>query len=319
MLGNQLKTVNPTLQAALLVIKKGGIKNLVRAVYRAAPLLMYLPAHMRMMRVLKAPPVAALVERRPKLGYKYLYRPYLMASLTRKARLAILTHHYSFLADRVADDFFARIYDGEIELWRDDQSSVIATITLAFPVDWEHDYEGDLLVNFHCDGDCIYSLTFTIVPGHVLGLQAAALVLVAAIQGRAGKAERIQNVKDVYAGLSPPMLLLSAVEGIALSLGITMLAGIGLDQQVQKQTWDSERFRFDYDRFWHDVVGERADGMCYIKTLPESYRPIEEIKGKHRKRTLQRRGIRSAIQERCRASFEQQCLKSVSTTGGIPN
>lgn len=315
MFRERLLTVSPTLQAALLVVQKGGLKNLVRAAYRAAPLVRYLPSHLRMMRLLKTPPVSALVERRPKLGYKYLYRPYLVQSLSKKTRLRILDHHYRFLAARVTDDFFARIYDGDVELWRADGDGAVMAITLAFPVYWEHDYEGDLLVNFNCEGKCIYSLTFTIVPGDAIGIPAPNLVLVSAVQGRAGMSDQIQHVKDACDGLSPPMLLLSAVEGIALSLGITVLAGIGLDQQVQKQTWGDDRFGFDYDRFWKEAIGERADGTYYIKALPEAYRPIEEIKAKHRKRTAQRRRIKLSVQESCQSGFDAACLKKKPTEG----
>ena len=299
---------SPTLRAALQVMSKGGISKLIRAMYRAAPLVLYLPAHLRLMRVLNAPPVAELIQRRPKLGYKYLYRPYLVQSLKKKTRLDILEHHYRYLAERVTSDFFSQIYDGEYELWRDLNAGHTASITLAFPVDWEHDYEGDLLLIFKCDDHFIYSVTFSIVPGHAIGIDVEQLVLVTSIQGRAGMADRIKQVKENYGDLSPPMLLLSAIEGVALSLDIHLLAGIGLDQQVQKQTWGNENFTFDYDQFWRKVIGDRANDMYYLKRIPEDYKPLEEIKAKHRKKTQFRRSIKASIQEISRVQFKDKCL-----------
>src|SRR5690606_8622474 len=90
-------SMNPALRAALDVVTKGGLPKLFRAAYRAAPLFLYLPSHLRMMRVLKRRPVSELTIRRPKLGYKYLYRPYLVHSFTRKVRLEVLDFHYRFL------------------------------------------------------------------------------------------------------------------------------------------------------------------------------------------------------------------------------
>jgi uncharacterized protein VirK/YbjX len=305
-------SANPTLLAAVQVVSKGGISKLIRAAYRAAPLLLYLPGHLKMMRVLKAAPVSELLQRRPKLGYKYLYRPYLVQSLSKKQRLEALDHHYRFLAERVKSDFFSRIYDGEYELWQDSQGDCSSTMTLSFPVDWEHDYEGDLLLNFNCNGERIYSLTFSIVPGHAIGLAVDRLILVTAIQGAAGMAERIKLVKESYGDLSPPMLLLSGIEGVALSMDIPLLGGIGLDQQVQKQTWGSDRFMFDYDQFWKQAIGERTEGAYYVRKIPEELRPLEEIKGKHRKKTLLRRRIKASIREIIHLKFEEKCLTKES-------
>jgi uncharacterized protein VirK/YbjX len=307
-----LISANPTLLAAVQVVRNGGISKLIRAAYRAAPLLLHLRGHMRMMRMLKAAPVSELLQRRPKLGYKYLYRPYLVQSLSRRKRLDILDYHYRFLAERVRSEFFSRIYDGEYELWQDSKDECAFTMTLAFPVEWEHDYEGDLLLSFNCNGERIYSLTFSIVPGKALGLKADRLILVTAIQGVAGMAERIKQAKESYGDLSLPMLLLSGIEGIALAMDIALLGGIGLDQQVQKQTWGNERFMFDYDQFWKQAIGDRTDGRYYIRRIPEELRPLEEIKAKHRKKTLLRRGIKATLREAAHHNFEKKCLVTES-------
>lgn len=301
-------SMNPTLRAALDVVTKGGLLKLFRAAYRAAPLMLYLPSHLRMMRILKTPPVSELTARRPKLGYKYLYRPYLVHSFTKKMRLDALDFHYRFLAERVNGDFFARIYDGEYKLWQDVREDVTAEITLSFPVDWEHDYEGDLLLKFKCDGECIYSITFSIVPGCALGRDEEQLIIVTAIQGGAGMAHHIRKIKENYGDLAPPMLLLAGIEGIALALNIRLLAGVGLDQQVQKQTWGNEKFTFDYDRFWNEAIGERSDGIYYVRPVPELLKPLEEVKAKHRKKTQFRRSVKASIREGSQISFEKQCL-----------
>lgn len=305
-------SVSPAWQAAVQVLAKGGISKLIRAACRAAPLLLYLPRHLKMMRVLKASPVSELVQRRPKLGYKYLYRPYLVQSFTKKTRLEALDFHYRFLAERVKNDFFSCIYDSEYELWQDLQDGFSATMTLAFPAEWEHDYEGDLLLSLNCNGQRVYSVTFSIVPGYAIGLGADRLILVTAIQGAAGMADRIKQVKESYGDLSPPMLLLSGIEGIALALDIQLLAGIGLDQQVQKQTWGNEKFTFDYDQFWQQAVGDRTEGKYYIRPIPEELRPLEEIKGKHRKKTILRRSIKASIREAAEFNFKEKCLISES-------
>jgi uncharacterized protein VirK/YbjX len=314
-----ITSTHPTLQAARDVLTKGGITKLIRAAYRAAPLVRYLPEHRRMMRLLQSPPVDQLVARRPKLGYKYLYRPYLVQSFSRKTRLECLDHHYRFLADRVRDDFFARIYDGEVELWRQTKDGWTATITLAFPVDWEHDYEGDLLLNANVRGERIYSVTFSIVSGQTIGVDAGHVALVTAIQGTAGMADRIKDAKEHYGDLSAPVLLLAAIEGVALAMDIPLLAGIGLDQQVQKQTWGDDRFTFDYDRFWTQAAGERTNGSYYTRPVPEQIKPIEEIKGKYRQKTLFRRGIKASIRQASQASFNDQCLNPQFTRRRQPD
>lgn len=300
---------SPTIGAILQVTRKGGVLKLIRAAYRSAPAVFHLPAHFKLMRVMKDPALAPLLARRPKLPYKYLYRPYLVQGFTRKTRLDILIHHYSYLTRNGAEGFFAKILDQGYTLWQDNREGGECSITLGFPIEWEHDYEGDLLLTFRCNGEPVYAITFTLAEGRSLCIDAPQAILVTAIQGTAGKSEAIRNATKCYLDLSPPMLLVSAAEGIGLALKIGMLAGIGLDHQVQKQTWGDDRFIFDYDKFWTRLIGERNSDIFYLNRIPPALKSIDEISAKHRKKTLLRRDIRLGIQEAVKRNFEAHCLK----------
>lgn len=316
--------MSPTIQAVRLVTGKGGILKLVRAAYRAAPLLLYLPSHIKLMRTLTNPYVSGLTNRRPKLAYKYLYRPYLVQCFSRKDRLLQLQHHYAFLSERVTREFFAKIFDANYTLWEERHEDTVCSITLAFPVEWEHDYEGDLLLTFLCNDRPIYTLTFTIAAGRLLDIDSEQVILVTAIQGKAGTTDLIRLATKHYHDLSPPMLLVAAAEGVALSMDIRALAGIGLDQQVQYQTWGNDRFRFDYDEFWRGMIEERTNGIFYLQPIPAPQKAIEEIRSKHRKKTLLRRQIKAGIRSTVQLNFQKECLRSssreqsISPSGLIP-
>lgn len=77
---------------------------------------------------------------------------------------------------------------------------------------------------------------------------------------------------------------------------------------MQKQTWNNENFTFDYDRFWSQAIGERAESGYYLRSIPEQLKPLEEVKAKHRKKTILRRSIKASIREAIQFSFNKKCL-----------
>jgi uncharacterized protein VirK/YbjX len=304
-----LNRTSPTLGAIFWMTKNAGILKLIRAAYRSLPALMLFPAHIRLMRVMRSPIFASLLVCRPKLPYKYLYRPYLVQAFSRKTRLKILTHHYSFLSQHASEMFFEHILNEGYTLWKEVKDGMEDSIVLGFPLEWEHDYEGDLLLTFKHNGAPLYSVTFTLSQGDAFGVDVPCAILVTAIQGVAGKAEAIRYAAKRYHDLSPPVLLMSAVEAIGMALDIRMVAGVGLDQQVQKQTWGDDHFVFDYDRFWTSLVGERnADGF-YLSRIPLPLKPIEDVRSKHKKKTALRRVARASIQEMVEMNFSTHCLR----------
>lgn len=300
-------TLWPTLQLIPQVFRKRGLLS-VRACFRAMLILSNLPGHIELLRVLAAPSIAGLVGRHPRLGYRYLI-PYLAHNLSRKTRLTILTNHYRKLKDCFNENVLVQVYEDSPVLWQECLDGHALRITLSFPQ--EHDYEGDLRLDFKSDDVTLYAMTFTITPGHALQVDSDQALLISAIQGASGKVDLLRQVTKICHGTSPLYLLLAAVEAVALSLGIGMLAGVGREQQIARRREENAIRFFDYDGFWADLSAEKASGDFYRTPVPFPEKPIELLKSNRRSRALRRRELRNRISEQVQACFMHRFLKRV--------
>lgn len=298
-------TFGPTLKLIHQVLKKRGLLS-VRACFRAMLILPNLPGHIELLRVLAAPPIADLVRRHPRLGYRYLI-PYLAHNLSRKSRLTILTNHYRKLKDRLNENALVQIYEDSPVLWKECLGDQTLRITLSFPQ--EHDYEGDLRLDFKSGDVTLYAMTFTIAPGQALHVDSDQVLLISAIQGASGKVDLLRQITKICHGTSPLYLLLAAVEAVALSLGIGMLVGVGREQQIARRRGENAIRFFDYDGFWSDVSAEKTSGDFYRTPVPFPEKPIELLKSNRRSRALRRRELRNRISEQVQVRFTQRLLK----------
>lgn len=309
---NILRTsFEPTVRLIRQIAGYGSPYRLLRAGFRVMALFLNLPGHLELLRVTAHSGVIGLTRRQPKLPYKYLASSYLVKSFSRDTRLRILIHHYRFLASRAKGDFLVRVTESGYPLWEECMDGHAFKVTLACPPS-EHEFEGDLLLLFWSGSVPIYSITFTLSEGRTIGVASDRVLLVTAIQGMAGKIDLIRQATRICQD-TPAHLLLAAAEAIAVSLDIGMLAGIGLDQQVQRQVDDNPRFKFDYDEFWRSIVGERTNSIFYLLPVPFPQKPIESVRSKHRSREVRRRQLKGRISESVRISFRQNCLKDADS------
>lgn len=304
------KLIHTSIGAAFEVLRHlshGGISRSLRAARLAMPILMHLPGHFELVRVMSHPNVLELSRHRPKLLYKYLTE-YLAADISRRTRLSALTHHYNFMKDRVRNDFMGRLFGGRYVLWESVIDNTPLSISLAYPGE-DHDFEGELRLFFENDAIPVYSITLTVVAGTSLGIGGEPVLLIGAVQGAGGKLELIKEATKACDD-APPSFLLAAAEGLATALNIKKLAGVSLKRQVQKKLlFDDLHFRFDYDKFWAPLTDEKIGGF-YLLPVPIPEKPLEQVKSNRRSRALRRRALKEQIAQRVQISFQEQCLIS---------
>src|SRR5256885_7799558 len=99
---------------------------------------------------------------------------------------------------------------------------------MAFPV--ANHNEGDLSLVFQSDHTDIYTLSFTIGPGDVAGLDADHAIYIGRLQGTAGEVPLIQETAKDCRGILPSALLLRATGGGAPAPPLRGLVRIGADR-----------------------------------------------------------------------------------------
>jgi len=218
-----------------------------------------------------------------------------------------LINHYTFLKDRVEQGFFRKIVEGRPELWKHLVSNRHVRICMAFPV--ANHNEGDLSLVFQSDHTDIYTLSFTIGPGGVAGLDADHAMYIGRLQGTAGELQLIKETMKDCRDISPAALLLAATEGVATALELGDIVGIGADVQISASA-DSrpEGLVHGYDEFWVASGGLRLGRNMYHLAVPLPEKPIKTIKRNHRSRALRKRAFKKLVSEQVCREFSALAL-----------
>ncbi len=256
---------------------------------------------------------AAFFNQQPQVAHKYL-GGYLAKQFDRRSRHEIMCHHYSFIEARVNATFYKKLLGDEIVLWSHRDAETIVEISLSF--DKCYSYEGDLSVLFRANGATIYEVSFTIVPGRLIGATTAPAVLVARVQGCKEQFTAIKRATKLCCDISPPYLLLAAVQGLATALNIDNIAGLsGKDQLTLDLDTAS---RFDYDKFWTDFQAVPTLLNFFMFRAAYPGKPIEQINASHRRRARRKRQFKKQIAAHVGASFAKNFLEPDSAVDYRP-
>jgi uncharacterized protein VirK/YbjX len=122
-------------------------------------------------------------------------------------------------------------------------------------------------------------------------------ILVACIQGRRGCLDQISRAARDCVDTSPALLLLSAVEGMAMAWRIGTICGVSDDEQLSKDVEGKQPgIWFEYDLFWESHCGDRCKGW-YQLSVPLPHKPLSSASADNRKRIRRRRRFREALRD----------------------
>jgi uncharacterized protein VirK/YbjX len=281
--------------------------------YKAASkmlgLTLNLPRHIALSRLLEAAGVLNREYFYSGIRYRYLRNYYLGGGFAVADRLQVAIQHYEYVDRHFQPEFLTACRREGHVLWSRSHDDVKLDIALRFPS--RFNYDGDLCLSMEMNGASLYCMTFSIAPGEVLRAAEPQVLLIAAIQGLAGRIEEIRRVTEICDNIAPPQLLLMAAEALSAALGIKAMVGIG-QGHMPAPTVEQGRGQFDYDAFWSAVAGA-ADGDFYRMPLPFTDKPIESIAAKHRNRARKRRELRDALRHdialQSHANLARTCLR----------
>jgi uncharacterized protein VirK/YbjX len=270
------------------------------------PLIPAILGQRKLRRLLNQPSLGALRAEHPEIVYRPYLR-YLATSFTKTARRAALYHHYATLAARVSNTFFAELLQQRPLLWQMRVGADLFDIRISFTCKLHH--EGDLQLIFLRNSEPLYYLAFTITPGSLVGCTADDVMLIARLQGIAGNFEAIRGATRACMDVSPPALLMAALQGIGKALNIGMIAGVTNKEQLTAHMGADRHVYFDYDAFWSTYVGNAAEKF-YVIRVPIPEKPLAQISTMHRRRTRLKRQFKREV-----AAVAAAALRSRLGTG----
>jgi uncharacterized protein VirK/YbjX len=167
------------------------------------------------------------------------------------------------------------------------------------------------------DGEIIYTSSFVLVPGALLKIDTNSALLVVRQQGSRGKFKAIAKATKDLMDLTPQFILFSALQGIAIALGIGYIGSVSGARHISNTDPDSPLFRKAYDEFMvsQGAVGSSED--MFRLQVPIREKPVKYIKRDHRARALRKRRFRSHIVHDVRG-FLSQSLRADFSPGKGP-
>lgn len=247
-------------------------------------------------------PYKAIINKNPLILCKFTGE-YLADFITTKNRLNALSHHYSQMARFFRAPKFAQDLQNGITLWSTTKEEDTFSILLNLPN--LTCLEGELCLDFHLNHTSICVLTFTIVPGSILGLQAEEVLFIGGSQGIAGASEKIRYAAKRNNEIWPLTMLVIALQAMGKAVDIPLLAGIAAQNHATTSVrTNTTKYLSTYDDFWEANGGIRHDTVhLFSTTLHE--KPIEQIARNHRCRTKRKRAIKNELMNEILATFEQ--------------
>ncbi|MVN77933.1 DUF535 domain-containing protein [Hymenobacter sp. HMF4947] len=254
----------------------------------------------RMQNLLERFPLDPLLDKQAKFPYKYLGH-YAASSFSRSARLDAILNHYQFLAATLGEEVFTTIAHQPV-IWEMRCGEDLFTVTLSYPT--LAGFEGELSVSLRLNSTLVQMVTFVIVPGTIVGTATEQALLISQVQG-AKDSSLMRYATKSLGDITPATVLINAVYGLAVSLGITCAVGISSEQQLGA----GPKHYFDYDAFWQQFAGEPTTSKLFLLPIPTPEKPLASIKSNHRARTQRKRDFKQEIRDTVALFFHNMLVE----------
>ena len=223
-------------------------------------------------------------------------RDYLAANLTGQARRQCFLHHYEYLTETLSNAALGLLVRNGVTLFRSRPDEVEYSILMHNP--FRGAYEGELSLFFLAGPDALFVLSFTIVPGAVVGLEDERVLLVARMQGQSRSPAAIRLAAKENSDVSPQAILFAALQGIARAIGVERIVGVKADNLVAYEPDKAQILENAYDSFYGSVGASGPHNGFYVWSASTPEKPLNQVKPGHRLRTKAKRGFKAMVAER---------------------
>ncbi|MDR3792567.1 MAG: DUF535 family protein [Terracidiphilus sp.] len=250
----------------------------------------------RVLCVLGSPAYESLLRAYPRTPYKYLEEKYLALGFSLRARAASLLCHYQSMLNYLPGEILEQLPAGETTLIEAPGDLCECRVTLGGHGLFQD--EGELALRFRADGQELFILSFSVVPGWVLRMGSERAILIARLQGAPGLWETVQCATKALHDVAPAALLVAVLEGMGRAWGIDALAGVSASQQHSYDAKDPDALRHGYDGFLEQLLMQRDARGFYTSPLPLPLKPMSQIKQGHKIRTREKRAFKAWVSDR---------------------
>jgi uncharacterized protein VirK/YbjX len=254
----------------------------------------------------RIPLFSEMLRSNPKFGFKFLTDDYLARGFSISEAASCYLHHYRRLHSLLPDQLLRQILQEEVTLHaiRDGSGHFALALGLSRP----YDNEGELTLRLRVDGDIVYALSFTIVPGELAESKASEALLITRLQGIKGRYRQIGIATRALHQVAPDRLLLAALQGVADAFGVRAIVAVPAHRQTSYNDDAASAFRDAYDNLFSGLGFSRSATGFFSSAVPIDQKPLTSIKRGHRPRARKKRAFKHQIQLACARFFENSAM-----------
>ncbi|MDB5104688.1 MAG: hypothetical protein JWP91_2377 [Fibrobacteres bacterium] len=243
-----------------------------------------------------------IVKKHPAIRFKFIGN-YLAKSFSTENRLRILANHYDFFQKRFADSSNRLFPDQGLQVWSrcvgDDSFSIHMTLPGAMMM------EGELCLVFRMNARTLFTMTFAIVSGDSLGLDAHQAIFIGGSQGSRGHSDSLRHAAKAIGEICPATMLLIAAQAMGRALGIGTVIGVASREHSSSGINACPAdFLSAYDTFWITNGGEPW-GNAFRMRAAISDKPSTSASSSHRARARRKRARKQELLEEMQVGFEK--------------
>lgn len=268
------------------LLQKGAHLVLPR-VQRAARLLICLPQHLQVLRVLGHPQSAGPVRQYPRMVFKYL-DSYVALRLPITTRRSIFVAHFRFLQRAFNANFIDAVQRLSPTLWR--QTIEQRAFRVAIELIAIMGREGDLRLVFYMDDTEVYRLMLVFASGRDFDLPDETIAIASGTRG-AHDFEPVKLATKACCDIQPAHILMAALAAVAETTHVSTILGL----HEQRQLLSGDKLCFSYARFFEMYGTQIPRQQMYRIRVPYLNKPVLEVKASHRRRNRRKREFRREV------------------------
>ncbi len=240
-------------------------------------------------------PFSETAHNNPRFAFRYLTHHYLARSLTVGERAACFLHHHRRMHALLPEVMLRQILLEDVTLHEIVEADHRFALTLGLTRPRDCDKEGEWSIHLLVDGEAVFVLSFTVIPGWTIRSKSPEVLLISRLQGMPGRYTQIKLATKTLVDVAPGALLLAALQGIAMALGIGDLASVSAtNQSLYSEQYDGV-FRSAYDEFFTELGLAKSEAGFFLSPVPIAEKPLSLIKQGHKLRTRAKRAFKAEI------------------------
>jgi uncharacterized protein len=217
---------------------------------------------------------------------------YLATSFSIRNRIDILFNHYIYMNKYLSNHKICFALCDEITIWREIKEQIEYSVVFVLTTETASFLEGELAIEFRMDNSTLFRIAFTVIPGHMVGLQTEQTIFIGGSMGALNTARQTRLAAKSNHEISPAAILILAIQALGKTFDISTITGVSsrchCSERVNRNT---AKYYSTYDLMW-EANGGVQQGDFFTFSITPYTKSLELVPCHHRSRSRKKRHMK---------------------------